>query len=114
VKAWGDISVTVTVADSNNLKVTKTLDDNEAAVWVYYASNGAEASAVASWNKKIKAFTTQKWSTHPHQGVHAVKAVGLGNYAGTEAIVNAVVLRGTTSVDVFLGIFNLGGKKGKK
>ncbi len=104
----GDISAMVTVADAGNLNVTKTLDDTEAAVWVYYANNGTEANAAARWNNSLKAFTTQDWLTHPPQGVHAVKVVGLGDYAGNEATVNAVVIRGTTSVNIFLGIFDLG------
>ncbi len=112
VKPWGDISTIVIVADAGNLSVTKTLDDTEAVVWIYYADNGAETSVSAGWDNSIKAFTTQGWSTHPHQGVHAIKAVGLGDYAGNEAIVNVVVIRGTTVVKLFLGIFNLQQDKG--
>ncbi|MBI5788874.1 MAG: prepilin-type N-terminal cleavage/methylation domain-containing protein [Candidatus Schekmanbacteria bacterium] len=107
VSVRGDISVTVTVADGQNSKVTRNLGNDAASVWIYYSANGEEQNAAAVWDNNNQAFTTYSWTTHPHQGMHAVKVIGLDNFSGTEAVTEALVYRGTTFINVFLGFFDL-------
>ena len=98
----GDVSVTVSVYDTTPGGLT-TVDSTCATVDVYYSSGGTEASVSANWNAGEGVFK----ASGLHQGVHAVEVTGINDCAGGSAKANAVVFKGTASLTVFLGSFDL-------